>query len=81
MKNSNNTIGNQTLNLPACSTVPQSTAPARASNPLPLEHPGFTIYFHFRSCGPYNVDCRVVTSWKLTLYFSHLHKKENDLRI
>ena len=30
MKNSNDTIGNQTHNLPACSAVPQSTAPPRA---------------------------------------------------
>ena len=27
MKNSNDTIGNQTCDLPACSTVPQPTAP------------------------------------------------------
>ena len=80
MKNSNNTIGNRTRDLPACSTVPQSNASARASPPPP-EHPEFTISFHFLSCGPYNVDCRVVTSWKQTLYFSHLHKKENDLHV
>jgi hypothetical protein len=29
MKNSNNTIGNRTRNLPACSEVSQSTAPPR----------------------------------------------------
>jgi hypothetical protein len=32
MKNSSDTIGNQTRDLPACSTVPQLTAPPR--NPL-----------------------------------------------
>jgi len=30
MKNPNNTIGNQTRNLPACSAVPKPTAPPRA---------------------------------------------------
>ena len=30
MKNSNNTIGNRTRDLPACSAVPQPTAPPRA---------------------------------------------------
>jgi hypothetical protein len=30
MKNSNDTIGNRTRDLPACSAVPQPTAPARA---------------------------------------------------
>jgi len=30
MKNSNDTIGNRTCDLPACSTVPQPTAPLRA---------------------------------------------------
>jgi hypothetical protein len=30
MKNSNSPIGNRTRNLPACSTVPQPTAPPRA---------------------------------------------------
>ena len=30
MKNSNDTIGNQTHDLPACSAVPQPTAPPRA---------------------------------------------------
>jgi hypothetical protein len=29
MKNSNDIIGNQTRNLPACSAVPQPTAPPR----------------------------------------------------
>jgi len=32
MKNSNDTIGNRTQDLPACSTVPQPTAPPRAPN-------------------------------------------------
>jgi hypothetical protein len=32
MKNSNNTIGNRTRDLPACSAVPQPSAPPRASN-------------------------------------------------
>jgi hypothetical protein len=32
MKNSNVTIGNRTRELPACSSVPQPTAPPRAPN-------------------------------------------------
>ena len=32
MKNSNDTIGNRTRDLPACSAVPQQTAPPRAQN-------------------------------------------------
>jgi len=31
MKNSNDTIGNRTRDLPACSAVPKPTAPPRAS--------------------------------------------------
>jgi hypothetical protein len=34
IKNSNDTIGNQTRDLPACSAVPQPTAPLRAPNNL-----------------------------------------------
>jgi len=37
MKNSSNTIGNRTRDLPACSAVPQPTAPPRA--PLQLYTP------------------------------------------
>ena len=33
MKNSNDTIGNRTRDLPACSAVPQPTAPSRAPYP------------------------------------------------
>ena len=32
MKNSNDTIGNQTHDLPTCSAVPQPTAPPRTPN-------------------------------------------------
>jgi len=32
VKNSNDTIGNRTYDLPACSVVPQPTAPPRAQN-------------------------------------------------
>jgi len=34
MKNSNYTIGNRTRNLPACSAVPQPTAPPLAAKDL-----------------------------------------------
>jgi hypothetical protein len=39
MKKSNDTIGNQTRDLPACSAVPQPTAPLRAPN-------GSALYIH-----------------------------------
>jgi hypothetical protein len=32
MKNSSDTIGNRTRDLPACSAVPQATAPPRVTN-------------------------------------------------
>ena len=34
MKNTNGTVGNRTRDLPACSAVPQPTAPPRASSLL-----------------------------------------------
>jgi hypothetical protein len=39
MKNSNDTIGNRTRDLPACSAVPQPTAPRF------LQVPGYTTFF------------------------------------
>jgi hypothetical protein len=41
MKNSNDTIGNRTRDLPACSSVPQPTAPRRA--PYILQSDSFTL--------------------------------------
>ena len=41
MKNSNDTIGNRTRDLPACSAVPQPTAPPRAPS---------AIYTHYYYC-------------------------------
>jgi hypothetical protein len=38
MNNFNDTIGNRTLDLPACSSVPQSTVPSR--DPVWLSNPG-----------------------------------------
>jgi len=40
MKNSNDTIGYRTRNLPACSAVPQPTAPPRA----PTQNSYFTLF-------------------------------------
>jgi hypothetical protein len=37
MKNSNDTIGNRTRDLPACSTVPQPTAPPRTPGVLSVQ--------------------------------------------
>jgi len=38
MKNSNDTIGNRTRDIPACSAVPQPTAPPRAPGRLQGVH-------------------------------------------
>jgi hypothetical protein len=38
MKNSSDTIGNRTRDLPACTTVSQPTAPPRAPTGLKLQH-------------------------------------------
>jgi hypothetical protein len=42
MKNSNDTIGNQTRYLPACSAVPQPTAPPR----VPIYQLNFTVFMY-----------------------------------
>jgi hypothetical protein len=43
MKNSNDTIGNRTRDLPACSAVPQQTAPPRA--PIEIQYDILNIIF------------------------------------
>jgi len=49
MKNSNDIIGNRTGNLPACSAVPQPTAPPRAPGKMNLiiyiDLPNFSFLF------------------------------------
>jgi len=47
-KNSNYTIGNRTCNLPACSAVPQPTAPPRAHNRLSILMLFFTNWDEFK---------------------------------
>jgi len=63
MKKSSDTIGNRTRDLPACSTVPKTTAPPRAPAELYTLYicNGFcinAIYFSF----PYQVSCEVADS-------------------
>jgi len=49
LKNSNDTIGNRTRELPACSAVPQSTAPT--PTPLELVQTEYIyIYIHISFC-------------------------------
>jgi len=55
IKNSNDTIGNRTHDLPACSPVPQATAPQRASRVLGGELNG---------CGP-GSSVGIVTDYRL----------------
>ena len=57
MKNSNNISGNRNLDLPACSTVPQSTAPARAPPLSPYSTLGLLFLFIFEA-----VALRVLTA-------------------
>ena len=55
MKNSNDTIGNRTRDLPACSAVPQPTAPPRT--------PLYTVHCTLYSvhCSLYRVQCALDT--------------------
>jgi hypothetical protein len=46
MKNSNDTIGNRTRDLPDCSTVPQSAAPPRTVDLGSLSNNDSVIFVH-----------------------------------
>jgi hypothetical protein len=50
MKNSNDTIGNRTRDIPACRAVPQPTAPLHAPN----------IIFVFQLNGPVIILCTAI---------------------
>ena len=43
MKNSNDNIGNRTSDFPACTAVPQPTAPQYAPPPTPIFEIGYLI--------------------------------------
>ena len=45
MKNSSDTFGNRTRDLPACGAVPQPTAPPRA----PAQHVPVEMFGHFQA--------------------------------
>ena len=47
LKNSNDTIGNRTRDLPTCSAVPQPTAPPRAPNTWSAEYNYMFIFLQF----------------------------------
>jgi hypothetical protein len=53
MKNSSVTIGNRTRNLPACSTVPQPTAPPRARNTVRRHYQNELIVSRMEYFGAY----------------------------
>ena len=57
MPNSNDTIGNRTRDLPACSTVPQPTAPSRV--PVIMKKDYY-----------YNLSCQVTL---FDFFFSYIH--------
>jgi len=43
MKNSNDTIGYRTLDLPTCIAVPQPTAPPRTSSRIFIQHQIYSV--------------------------------------
>ena len=62
MKNLDDTIGNRTRDLPACSAVPQPTTPPRAPYPLLIRN-GINSYV---DCGywlPYKLDKQRDLRW------------------
>jgi len=61
MKNSSDNIGNRTRDLPACSAVPQTTAPPRA--------PGLEIHW---SCNSTMLQGTTVNSAQCIIFFSSL---------
>ena len=67
MKNSNDTIGNRTYNLLACSTVPQPTAPPRA-----LADPIWLQKITTDTSLLINVECLDDVYPKLKIYISKL---------
>jgi hypothetical protein len=85
IKNSNDTIGNQTCDLPACSAVPQPTAPPRA--PI-LTIKGHRIqrktakiltinYSDDNSETNLRFKCFVTTYWRCTMGIKHTSMHEN----
>ena len=58
MKNSSDTIGNRTRDLPACSAVPQPTAPPRAPPPLMSWIGKIFTFFLLRTVTSINVMCK-----------------------
>ena len=67
MKNSNDTIGNRTPDLPDCSAVPQPTAPPRAplySSQRALNFPGryYGIIYHSDSVYTHEMQAILKTS-------------------
>ena len=63
MKNSNDTIGNRTRDLPACSAVPQPTAPPRAQTLYLLTNDLFMAYLTTLSV----VKLSNIESWTLVI--------------
>jgi len=68
MKNSNDTVGNRTRNLPTCSAVPQPTAPPRAPDVRNGEHQNLYavrgMYFLW-SFDPVRVMAFPYRAWRL----------------
>jgi hypothetical protein len=62
-KNSNDLIGNRTRDLPACSAVPQPTAPPRAPKYLRVDINIFRGKYSDLLCGVFNLVAAVQELW------------------
>jgi hypothetical protein len=69
MKNSNDTIGNRTGDLPACSTLPQPTAPPHAPTP-----PSYLLQVHFNIILPFTPSS---SKWSRSGHHHHNHHHHN----
>jgi hypothetical protein len=63
MKNSNDNIGNRTRDLPACSAVPQPTAPPRVPNALHV------IYIKYKQVPVFNFMFDLLWTVKFCNFF------------
>ena len=77
MKNSNDTIGNQTYDLPACSAVPEPTAPPHASSVFKHQ----SIIYNDEICGSFQKFCTLyVFSLKMNLFYKiRVHTQVSSL--
>jgi hypothetical protein len=80
MENSNDTIGNRTCDLLACSAVPQPTAPPRAPSTVVIQeiNTGPSPHRPLGNSRTFRKMCSVLASEYLTIYHanSSVHRKK-----